>query len=454
MNHEFVKIAQKNIINAIQSKHVLYTLALSDKKQDVLYNLDALGKLAEMLGERLQKKQIDTNTKENRLYITHPDLEDTSYFSFAPHIMTGYNPFLFYKQFEGENEGQRKGFLVKMNFHSFDFCTKSVNKEANAIYFEEFKSGMPTSLKEAKKLVVDTLKKGNKYNIPIIERITPSIFYIDLEKGIVVSKTSKHDSVAIRAFFSMLGKVAKNIFSDDVGSKRSDKLMETALKETYYPEDYTKWAISEGKASGAYNIPSIVEFYSKDKAEGDAACSFMATHSASAFARDEPDQIAKFNDSIGIFSDNSLGELPSFEKLSAFSHEKQMDFSSLVLVGEVPVSEQIEIFIKQQPEDQDSICENGVMDIGFETSAKKGNICFKPKYGTQNYAMVSRSLLLEYCTDNSVSPENSEAVALKYFGGMLALIHDSASLFIKLYLDANKIKKEFGVDTESEKKAS
>lgn len=459
MNFEFIKMVQKDITKAIHSKHAIYTLAISDQKQDVIANLKSLGELAEMVGAQLQDEKIKTDSKDYRVYVKHPDLPDTSYFCFTPHVPTGYNPFLFYATNEDGDE-KNHGFLVKMSYHAFDFCSKSINKAAKAIYFDDFQNDLGTSMKEARKRVLNELKSNpDSKKIPIVEKVIHSTFYLDLDKGLAVARSSQHDSTALRAFFVLLSKAAKLSFSDDVSQKRVSALVDKALKEAYFPEDYTQWAISQGQSSGAYDVGSIVDFYAKDDAKGNDACDFSATHSASAYSKEEPDHVAKFNESIGIFTDGDLGDLPSFEKLAAFSKNRAMDFSSLVLVGEIPASEQINEFVKEQPEDQDSICPDGFMEVGFETSAKKGNICFRPKYGTSDYALVSRSLLLNYCNENAVSPDQSESVALKFFGGMLALLHDSTNLFIKLYLNANKIKQEFGVDEaeaddEEVKKAS
>lgn len=446
MNFDYIKLTQKGVLDAIRSKQVVYSLTMSGKKKDEVSNhLSYLMELCKVVGDKLSKEKLSLDQRETRQYLRSPEIPDTQYYVLSPQLMGGYSPFVMFDDSDGKSSTHSgKGVLVKMSLYKYVYCPKTIKALTNELFTEQLREGMVIPMKEARKQIVESLKVGNPHNVPLVEKVSNTTFYIDAEKGIVLCKSSKSDLHAIRAFFALLEKLAKTIFAETELEAKIEKLVDNALKETFYPEPFSTSAIGDGLSAGAYNISSMVAYYAENQTEGADACAVLPTHTANAYAKNNSDQSVRFKNSIGLFSGKESEEAASFDNLDEFREKMELDYSSLTVIGELPVSRQLEAYFEMTPEARDEWGAHDFISVSFETAAKDGNVCFQLKENTKPFEQSCRALLLAHAEENSVSPERSEEVLLQFFGGMLSLLHDSADLFIKLYLDSTKIPETFG----------
>ncbi|APD92452.1 hypothetical protein BM525_21575 (plasmid) [Alteromonas mediterranea] len=450
MNRDLAKLNQKNILNTIKAKQVAYFLNMSGKsKEETSSSLRNLVDLCEAISKVLIKDRLELNIDETRVYLRSPELPDTEYYAFTSQVLGGYSPFVIFNEYDDKGKKVRpRGVLINLNCHNFVYCTKAIDKLSREMLSESIRDGVPASLKEIKKSIKSEIKAGNRYNIPIVEKISTYSFYINAEDSLALCKSSKSDSHAVRAFFSLLKKLSNYLFAQDDSSTQLLKLAESALQEPYFPEPFCTYAINEGLACNSYNINNMVEYYAENQTEGADACAVLPTHSAKAHSNDDSTQRVTFKNSIGIFSGNVVEETASFDELSHFCQSMNMKYSALTVIGEIPVSKQMQEYFKERPEAQEEWGARGFIPITFETTSKDGNICFQIKEGMNPIALSCRGLLDDYTKDNAVSPENAESVMLNHFSGMLSLFHDCSELFIKLYIDCSQPPETFG-DSEA-----
>lgn len=446
MNRDLAKLNQKNILNTIKAKQVAYFLNMSGKtKEEASSNLRNLVDLCEAISQVLIKEKLDLNIDETRVYLRSPELPDTEYYAFTSQVLGGYSPFVIFN--EKDDKGRKlnpRGVLINLNCHNFVYCTKAIDKLSREMLSDSIRNGVPASLKEIKKSIKDAIKAGNKYDIPIVEKVSTYSFYINAEDCLALCKSSKSDSHAVRAFFSLLKKLSNYLYSQNEANTKLKKLAECALQEPYFPEPFCTYAINEGLTCTSYNINNMVDYYATNQTQGNEACAVLPTHSAKAQSNDDSTQMVTFKNSIGIFAGNEIEETASFDELSHFCQSMNMKYSALTVVGEIPISKQMHEYFEGRPEAQEEWGARSFIPITFETASKDGNICYQIKDGINPVAISCRGLLDDYTRDNAVSPENSESVMLNYFAGMLSLFHDCSELFIKLYKDCSQPPETFG----------
>lgn len=449
MNTDYVKLNLKSFLDDICAKHVVHSFELSGRDNDyALAELSKLAKICRAVNNQVTKESIELNGPEFRVYTKAKGIEETQYYALFPHLLGGHCPFVVFEN-QGHNKSQYpiKGVFVKMARYSYNYCPKTIKKLAKELFTQHLKVGHSITMKEAKKLI----KKGieaEKIDVPLSESRQPISFYIDVEHGVILSRPSKAVAHAIRAFFHMVLKTAEIIFPGGGAEVGINACLESNEIDGLSTLPFSMNAISQGLSSRAYNIDQIVDYYGGGLNENANTCPVMPTFTASAHAQDNGRQLVRFTDSICLFSGDSETEYPSFDRLSTFRKTMQLDYLSLRVITELPLSTQLKAFFELDPEYAEEQGIGNFVNVGFETSASNGNICFQIKERLGLFAKACSFLIYAHTRDNSVSPENAESVLLSYLGGLLEPLHDSTELFINLYLESSQIEKVFGEDAE------
>jgi hypothetical protein len=433
MNHsEFIKQSLKPVLAAIRSKQVLYSLHFNDDDNEHLKSsVDALSKLNKRIHDFVVKSELDVTGEELRNYTRSPKIPETEYFCFAPHVGIGYSPFMLYK-----DKDAAKGVFVKLRQHRFAYCSKTIKKLANDFYNRMFKEDTAVSMKIAIDHVRDRVDKENPDNVPLLEKVAIITFYIDLENQRILAKSSHRDQDGLASYFELLRRIAK--FAEVSGEAGITPLIDKALSERYYTTGLAQSALSSGLAGGAYNLSKMVEFFANK--QDDVENIVEPTLSAGFTYANDTKKTMNFKNSIDLFLDGSFDqEAPhvSFEVLHDFADKKSLILNSLRVNGDIPIGSLLTEYREEHPEQADEFLNGNYITLQFTTQAKDGNVCLQISDGLAYHKEAATRFLKDYFQDNACSRAQFENAMLERSGQVLEVLHDSISLFTKLYLTSS-----------------
>jgi hypothetical protein len=434
MNHsEFIKQSLKPVLAAIRSKQVLFSLHFNDEDNEHLKSsVDALSKLNKRIHDFVVKSELDVTSEELRNYTRSSIIPETEYFCFAPHVGIGYSPFMLYK-----DKDVVKGVFVKLRQHRFTFCSKTIKKLANDFYNRMFKEDTAISMKNALEHVRNRVDHENPDNVPLLEKVAIITFYVDLENQRILAKSSHRDQDGLASYFELLRRIAK--FAEASGEGGITPLIDKALSERYYTTGFAQNALSSGLAGGAYNLSKMVEFFAS-KQDDDTESIVEPTLSAGFAYADNTKKTINFKNSIDLFLDGNFDQdTPhvSFEVLHDFAEQKSLIFNSLRVSGDIPIGALLTEYREEQAEQADEFLNGNYITLQFTTQAKDGNVCLQISDGLVYHKEAATRFLKDYFRDNACSRAQFENVMLERSGQVLEVLHDSISLFTKLYLTSS-----------------
>jgi hypothetical protein len=434
------------LLSAIKSNYMVFAFESNDgSAETVNKSLSNIKKLCVSISQGSQKNNVDLTTEEYRIYMKSPKTSEREYFALMPHISTGKSPFMFY-----EKDEETVGIFVKIMHSRSLYCTKTINLLARKLYEESILEDIPITLKAAKsKINEDVFLNNNPHDVPLIERTSFIYTYIDIENGCLLAKSSKRDQDSINNFFELLRRTA--LLMDEKGFIKVKDTVALAFEERLNTTHYVNWALNNERAFGSYNVNEIVNFYANQSVSDEIceACPVEPTMTASFFSVTNPDQKINLKNSMNIMmSPEKQGHVPSFRMLQEFSDEKDLNIATFKGKGEIPKSVQLSRYCAAYPDSVDDTIRGDYVDVLYDTKSKQGNIMFKVTGGITFHIEAAKRLLQDYFSDNSVAVRDMEDVMLSEFSGLLAILHDSTTLFLSLYINANKISGEFSSDIE------
>lgn len=439
MNYnEFISQQVKLAMGTIKSNQALYAIHLNEDNAELLESsFRAFSSLCGALKDYCSKHEVDVTRGDLRVYTKSQHVPDTEYFCLAPHVSIGYSPFMMYN-----SDGENKGVFVKMRQHRFSYCSKSIKKLVQETFETSFKSDEPVSMKEAKARVRDRLKDGNLDSIPLVEKVAPITFYLDLENQRVMAKSGHRDQDGLAAFFQLIRRL--NEAAEKDAYQPASLPSELALKYRYTVSPFSNYSMSMGKAYGAYNLRKMVEFYSSDN--NDDGCAVEPTWSGAFSSTNDHSQVITFKNSIGLFLPGIDATNPpptTFTMLNDFADAKGLNVNTLRVIGEVPMGDLLNSFKTEFPESVDDEIRGDFLDVKFSTQAKDGNICIQVIDDLKYHKEAVAKFLRDDLSENHYPMNQIEGVLLKHLGGLLGVLHDSIDLFVKIYVESNPLPKNF-----------
>lgn len=442
-NSELISQHTKPTLQSLKSTQALYAIRHSeDDHEKLVASLKAVRQLCDEISQYVMKNRVSLQDEDFRIYTRPKDQQDTEYYCLSPHLNIGYSPFIFLKP-----EKIIRGVFVKIEQHRFTWCSTTMNKKAQKLYQDSFKNDAPISMKEAKALIETNLVGGNLDNIPLIEKVSCSTFYLDLDNQRILSKSSHRDQDGITTFFKLLAKAAQ-VLHEKSKAVGFDELVKDACTEPFYIDPYTNRAIAKGLAFGAYNIDKLVEFYATQGPDS-KACSVSPTWSADLISKDSHVQKIQFRNSIGIFLDgiSDQKQQPTFTMINRFAGSKSLDVTKIEVVGEVPVGQLLKEYNQEYVPDegeQPADTMGDFIDLTFKTHAKDGNICIQICDPLREHSKALQWRLRKHLNENHCSSGDIERLFLTWLGLLLEVVHNSIDLFTTLYMDSNPVTKAFG----------
>lgn len=148
MNNEQITYHLKPLVTAVKSFYSVFAVEIPgiEEQEDIKSRVKSIVELVDMIGRASIEHEIDFDVQELRAYTTSPNEKECEYFSFEPHISTGYSPVVSY----GEKSSVR-GVFVRLKHVSHVYCGKTMDKLAKALYEKKMKEDDPIFMKEAKK---------------------------------------------------------------------------------------------------------------------------------------------------------------------------------------------------------------------------------------------------------------------------------------------------------------
>lgn len=440
---ELIAQHTKPTLQSLKSTQALYAIRHSeDDPEKLKMSLKAVRQLCDEISQYAMKNRVSLQDEDFRIYTRPKDQQDTEYYCMSPHLSIGYSPFIFLKP-----EKNIRGVFVKIEQHRFTWCSTTMNLKAQKLYQESFKNDAPISMKEAKAQIETNLMGGNRDNIPLIEKLGYSTFYLDLENQRILSKSSHRDQDGIATFFKLLARAAL-VLHEKSPAAGFDELAQLGCAEPFYIDPYTNRAITKGLAFGAYNIDKLVEFYAKQGPDS-KECAVSPTWSADLISKDSHVQKIQFRNSIGIFLEgiSDQKQQPTFTMINRFAGSKSLDVTKIEVVGEVPVGLLLKEYQQEYIPDEgeqpaDTLGE--FIDLTFKTHAKDGNICIQLCDPLREHTKALQWRLRKHLNEHHCSARDTEILFLKWLGLLLEVVHNSIDLFTALYLDSNPVTKEFG----------
>lgn len=437
MNNEQITYHLKPLVTAVKSFYSVFAVEIPgiEEQEDIKLRVKSIVNLVDMIGNASIEHEIDFDTQELRAYTTSPNEKECEYFSFEPHISTGYSPVVSY----GEKSNVR-GVFVRLKHVSHVYCGKTMDKLAKALYEKKMKEGDPIYMKEAKKAIREqTREQNNPENVPLLKKENSVYIYLDSENQCFLAKNGKRSQDAIRLMLHLLATLPEKL--DSKYETNLTEIKDIAFESNIYSQAYTNHSMSRGVAFGAYNISNLVDFYANEKS--DEACPVEPTMTAEMKNKEDSTQIIAFKNSVDLFMESEPGD-SVFSSLKFFSEEKNLDFKSIRVTSEMHYSDQIKEYIAEFPEVAGEDLGGDLLTISFDTKSIDGNIGFKIADAIKYHIEATRKLSIHAFTDRHYSFKEMEPVMLEQFAGLLSVLHDSSNLFIELYIRANQATEEFG----------
>lgn len=442
MYAELVKYQSAPFNNALKSNFMVYGFKSNggddNKIKDHLSNVQ---KVCETISIAAIENAIDLDQDSLRVKLKDSASAQYEYYTLDPHISIGYSPFMFY-----EKDGI-KGVFIKMKHRKSVFCNKTIEKLSREMYESSLLNDAPMSKKACKKIVLEEIERGNITSVPLIESESSIHLYIDLEKDVLLTKSTKRDSESINVFYQLIKKAMQ--FINDSEIVNAESLIQDTFSERFDKVCFAQQAISNNIAFGPYHVGQLVSFYAKRESDkNDSVSSVEPTMTADFISKDDASQLVKMKNSVGIVATEDGTMRASFSMIDDFSNEKNMDVVSVRVQGEVPRADYLAKYCEEFPEQAPSSIQGEHIEMSYDTRAKDGNIMFKIVDGISEHTDITYQLLINELADTHYSIPNMEPLLLKNFAKNLSVLHDSIQLFTDLYLNANKAKPEFSNEFE------
>jgi hypothetical protein len=442
MNYgEFITQQVKSIMASIKSNQALYAIHLNEDDKETLNNsFRAFSSLCGALQDYCMKHEVDVTRSDLRVYTKSQHIPDTEYFCLSAHVNIGYSPFMMYNV-----KGENKGVFIKLLQHRFAYCSKAIKNLTQTYFEDQFKKDDPVTMKMAKAHIRERLKDGNLDEVPLIEKTSPITFYLDFEHRRIMAKSGHRDQDGLAAFFELVRRLNEAAEQDEF--KPAALPSELALKYRFSVSPFTTYAMSAGKAYGAYNLSKMVEFYSASEVSEDkSTCAVEPTWSGSFSSTNDTSQVITFKNSIGLFLpdvDSANPPPTTFTMINNFTDEKSLSVNTLKVNGEIPIGDLLTSFRTEYPEQADEALNGEFIDIRFSTQAKDGNICIQVTDDLQYHKEAAVRFLRDDFSENHYAMKQVEGVLLGRLGDLLCTLHDSIDLFVSVYMESNPLPTSF-----------
>lgn len=434
----------KNLFSSIRSKMVLFSLSKGED-EDLSEHLSAVSGFMDKIHSFVISEAIELANEEFRLY-SKKGLKEFEYYAFKPHLYLGYSPFVFYRE-----NNKIKGCYISIRHVKSEWCRKTMNKLADKYFTEMYKKDEYVTKQDAKIHIEENLAKNNKDNIPLVEKYSDILFYIDVERGYLLSKSSQRDREAFDAFYPLLLNIVTN--EQFAKLKLVDDFKEE-VKSRLGAIPYTRKAMGDGDACSAYDLTSLVNFYANQGNE-DGELPLEPTWSAQLYHADNTKQKMSFGESINLFLENpcDVDVSPTFSQISNFAEDKALRFSELKVKGELRRGEFLKDYFEQYGAENDlpSTFESEFIDVLYSTQSKEGNICIQIRDNLELHKDAMLAFLRSELNDRHFSKSDFETHLSNYQGRVLDLLHNSIDLFVSLYLTYAAVGEEFGEATVVDK---
>jgi len=438
MFSDIVKYQMNPLVKSLKASFAIYSLEFSNDK-DITKSIGNLGLLCQKISHAVQSNSISLKSDNYKLFLKTPKTAETEFYSFYPHISVGHSPFMF-----NIKSGEVVGVYIRMLHSRSLYCTRTIDQLATAYYEQMMLSDTPITHKTAKlKIREDLVQKSNPEDIPIVERATSYNMYLNINNGVLLTKSSKRDQDAMNMFFILMKQVSEDLLKHEL--IKDAELIKKTFANKFYACEYVNHALRKEKAFGAYNITSLVAHYANQESDEESpSCPVEPTLTADFCSNNDSTQVIKLKNSFDIIFDRSKFSQSSFSVLREFSEDKSLNIINFRATGELPMSEQIIKYCDAFPEALDEEMNGDFIDFTYDTRSKDGNIIFRISEGAKYHVEACYKLTMADLDDHHYPMNKIESVLLDHFGGILPMLHDSSELFIGLYLEANKVSDTFG----------
>lgn len=448
---EFIKDHIKSSISTAKSNFVLFDCYQNEADEDKLENtFKNLAKLLRNIHNYLIDNKIHPSNENMRVYSRDKEKVDTCYSHFSPAFIVGYSPFSFYSE-----DGVDKGVMVNVIQHNFTYCQKTLKKLANEYQQKQYRADTPVSKTMATAKIKELVATGD-IELPINENVSKSAFYLDFENHRILAKSSHRDQDAIHNVFSIVPKIVEFMIANGAKESVISKLLEESLSERIITSPLTNRKMNQMKSSGIYCLTRMVDYYSSLELLGAGKkipVPIEPTWSCVFSSVEDNDINVSFKESLSLFISNQSGstakELADFSILKDFSLENDLKLNSLTLVGEIPSNNMLKELANGYAEEGEveenipTTLTSEYSELKFNTYSKDGNICLSIKGGLNVHQEAMSYLIRSEISDTSFSQANLEKMILERTGSLYQVLHESANLFVKVYLESNKIDKNF-----------
>tara|TARA_Y100000310_G_scaffold92562_1_gene90212 strand:- start:5050 stop:6453 length:1404 start_codon:yes stop_codon:yes gene_type:complete len=430
----------KDLFSSIRSKMVLYSIDQGDSNEGLSEHLSVVSSLMEKAHEFIVKNTVDLSQENFRIYSKN-GLFENEYYILKPHLSLGYSPFVFFKK-----DNQVKGMYISIRQVKNEWCKKTKKRLADRYFEEKYKNDDYVTRKEASLHVEENLAKNNKDKIPLLEKYTDITFYFDVERGRVLAKSSQRDREAMDVLYSLF---IKAVSQEELADLKIKDICVESMRKRLNFLPYTRKAMSDGDACSAYDLNSLVTYYS-DKFGDELP--LEPTWSAQLYFMDDTSQKVSFGRSINLFLDKpcDVESLPSFSQINEFADGKDLRFSEIRVKGELTRGELIAAYCEAYGEENElsSSFYADYVDVLYSTQAKEGNICIQIKDNLEMHKEALSAMLRSEIRDTHLSKVDFEFKVAEYQGRTLDVLHNSIGLFESLYLRfASVVNEEFGEKT-------
>lgn len=435
MNSEQISFHLKPLIAAIKSYYSVFAIEIPEKNEDeVAHLVERACTLIEKMHASVILNEVDLSCVDFRGHLLSPSNGEQDYFVLAPHIKTGYSPFLI--NYDGK---EAKGVLTLVRRVRSTYCSKTISKICEEQFLKAIKEDSPLPLKTIRAELMDNIRtNGNTFNVPLVETISDTYIYLDKVNNCILCKGNKSSFVAMKMFLSYLSRLPKDL--DSAINTTFTRDFEDVMSALWFTIPYTNYLMGEGKAFGAYNVATVVRYYSD--ADSDT-CPVEATETGRFKSAEKGDQSISFNNSLSILVEKEAGE-SDFSSLQVFSQNKDLELMTIRVSTEMDNTPQLNQFIEEHPEEVGDDLSTVSNTLYYDTKAIDGNVSYKIASGMDWHIRAVKTLIAHHAQENHIPLKGAEQTLHNYFSGLLPLLQESTNSFVTLYLQANKVTSEFG----------